>query len=280
MKSRYGMVVLTLLLATLPAAGTLAETHTIARTTEAPGSQQAWLGVTLAPVPKALAHQLGKPLSDGQGVLVEAVSPNSPAARAGIRPWDILLAVDGQKLYSAQQLAALVRGSKPGSKQRFELLRQGERQTIDVELGSSPTLSSNQPGWRAEPPLWPGHRPWRLLPPEMAVPGIDRPGTVHLMEQFEAISIRKLGEDHYRAEIEYLDDNGEKRKFSVEGSYDEVRQRIADNPDLPTQRKHSLLNALKTNPDVLLPDAFGGFPVMPPLPRMFERFFHDPDSWF
>ncbi len=280
MKAKFGIVLMATALALGMGSGVMAETRTLARTTEAPGAQQAWLGVTLGSVPKALAHQLGRALAEGQGIIVEAVSPNSPAARAGIEPWDVLLSVDGEKLYSPQQLAARVRASKPGSKKRFELLREGKKRTVTVELGSSPQLSPDYPGWKAQPPAWPHHRPWRLLPPEMAVPGIYRPDSVNVMEQFEAISIRKLGDDHYKAEIEFLDDTGEKRKFSVEGGYDEVREQIANNPDLPAQRKNSLLNALRTNPDVLLPDAFSGFPALPPMPRMFEEFFRDPDSWF
>ena len=256
--------------------------ETVAQTTEAPGAERPWLGITLGDVPRALSRQLGKLIPDGQGVMIEGVSPNSPAAQAGLRRWDVLLAMDGQKLYSPQQLAALVAKRKPGSEVTFQLVREGRLETVKARIGGSPELSRVRPGWRHHPAEPPRFRPWRLMP-HADIPGLPRQQSVNVMEQFEAISIRKLGDDRYRAEIEFLDDNGEKRKFSVEGTYDEVRKQIADNPDLPEQRKNSLLNALKMNPDVLLPDELEGFPLlpppMPPMPR-FDELFDLPDSWF
>ncbi len=280
MKKSIGVLVIAATLGIGFTAPAVAET--VAQTTEAPGAQRPWLGVTLSSVPRALSRQLGKLIPDGQGVMIEGVSPNSPAARAGLEPWDVLLTMNGQKLYSPQQLAALVAKSKPGSEVTFQLVREGRLETVKARLGGSPELSRVRPGWRHHPTEPPRFRPWRIMPPHADIPGLPRQESINVMEQFEAISIQKLGNDRYRAEIEFLDDNGEKRKFSAEGNYDEVRKQIADNPDLPEQRKNSLLNALKMNPDVLLPDEFGSFllpPPMPPMPR-FDEFFDLPDSWF
>lgn len=259
---------------------------TIAKTTEARAAEHAWLGITLAPVPQVLSRQLGKLIPPGQGVVVEAVSPDSPAARGGIKRWDILLAMGNQKLYSPQQLAELVAASKPGKAVHFTLIRNGEQKTADITLGSAPTLSQPYSGWGFEHPqrrFDTGHyRPWRLLPPEMMPPEFAVPEPAHVMEQFEVITIRKLDNDRYHVAIEFLDKNGEKKQFVVEGSYDDVRKQIANNEELPESRKNSLLNALKKNPDELLPDGFTGFPVLPPVPAMphFDEFFGYPDSWF
>ncbi len=260
--------------------------ETIAQTTEAQPAQRGWLGITLAPVPQVLSQQLGKLLPPGQGVMVEAISPNSPAARAGIKRWDILLAMGDQKLYAPRQLAELVASRKPGENVTFTLVRSGKQQTVNIKIGHAPTVVQPDAAWGfGYPHPYPGprhFRPWRMLPPDMSPPGFSAPQTVHVMEQFEAITIRKLGDGRYHAAIEFLDDNGEKKSFVVEGTYDEVREQIANNQDLPDSRKNSLLNALKKNPDALLPDGFSGFPVLPPLPAMphFDEFFGRPDSWF
>ena len=74
-----------------------------------------WLGIAPGHVPRALFDQLKQIIPPGQGVLVKNVIPDSPAARAGIRTNDVLLAYGNQKLYSAQQLAGLVRADRPES---------------------------------------------------------------------------------------------------------------------------------------------------------------------
>jgi carboxyl-terminal processing protease len=81
---------------------------------------------------------------DGVGMWIErrddlptVVSPipNTPAERAGVRPKDIILAVDGRDVtkMSTDQVASLVRG-KAGTKVRITFLREGESAPFDVEL--------------------------------------------------------------------------------------------------------------------------------------------------
>ncbi len=275
-----------LLLALLTGGISIVSAETIAQTTETQPAQRGWLGITLAPVPQGLSQQLGKQVPPGQGVMVEAVSPNSPAARAGIKRWDILLAMGDQKLYAPRQLAALVASRKPGESISFTLIRGGEKKTANIKLGHAPTRTQPDAALGfGYPHPYPGARhfqPWQMLPPDMLPPGFSAPKTAHVMEQFEAITIRKLGDGRYHAAIEFLDDHGEKKSFVAEGTYDEVREQIANNQDLPESRKNSLLNALKKNPDELLPDGFSGFPVLPPLPAMprFDEFFDRQGSWF
>jgi hypothetical protein len=95
------------------------------------------------------------------------------------------------------------------------------------------------------------------------------------MQQFESISINKTGDGKVRAEVSY-DNNGDKKQFSFEGKYDEVRKQIKETKELPEDKKNSLLNALKNNPNQLMPDdLFRSFQPMPAFPS-FNGFFNDP----
>lgn len=69
-----------------------------------------------------------------RGVRVIAVPADGPAARAGLREGDRLLQVDGHELagLSAEQVQKLLTG-EVGSQVALEVLRDGQRQTLNVE---------------------------------------------------------------------------------------------------------------------------------------------------
>lgn len=83
-----------------------------------------WLGVYLA--------------NDRDEAVVVEVIPDSPAARAGLRAGDVLLAVDGQATPTRDALIAAVRGHAPGATLTVKLRRDGAEQTVRVELGQRP----------------------------------------------------------------------------------------------------------------------------------------------
>jgi S1-C subfamily serine protease len=69
-------------------------------TTEQARHNRAFLGVGVENASAALASHLALP--EGEGLVVEHVAANSPAAKAGIERHDVLLRVGGQKLLSAE----------------------------------------------------------------------------------------------------------------------------------------------------------------------------------
>lgn len=69
------------------------------------------------------------------GVLVQAVDENTPAAKAGIQAYDIIIGVGDQKVDSTEELKAIVAESVPGDTLSFHLLRQGEAIERNVEVG-------------------------------------------------------------------------------------------------------------------------------------------------
>ncbi len=95
----------------------------------APEASQYWLGVECLPVPSALRTQLNLPKEEG--LLVEAVSPDSPAAKAGIQPYDVLVHAGDNSLAQPQDLVQAIQAAK-GGKLSIEVVRNGKRQTLEA----------------------------------------------------------------------------------------------------------------------------------------------------
>lgn len=89
-----------------------------------------YLGVALETLPAANYSRSAQP-----GIQVVYVIKNSPAAAAGLRVGDILLSIDGQKLFFPNQFSALVRSYEPGTEVEIEFLRGGERIKTSATVG-------------------------------------------------------------------------------------------------------------------------------------------------
>src|SRR5690349_11535263 len=71
------------------------------------------LGVTIQGVNQELADSFG--LKKPQGALVASVEPKSPAARAGLKNGDIIIAVDGRDIENSIDLPRMIGESRPGT---------------------------------------------------------------------------------------------------------------------------------------------------------------------
>ena len=115
----------------------------------------AFLGVGTRPVYPQLAERLD--LDVDTGALVERVEPDSPAQDADIEggdqritfqglPYrvggDVIAAVDGKEIVGESDLADFVSRQEPGTSIEFEIIRDGERMTVDVELGTRPATAT------------------------------------------------------------------------------------------------------------------------------------------
>jgi len=92
-----------------------------------------WIGVSIQDVTPELAESFGA--DTHSGALVSQVIDGSPAAKAGLRSGDIVLRVNDKDVKSATQLSTLVAGLNPGSEVELQVLRDGSRKTISLELG-------------------------------------------------------------------------------------------------------------------------------------------------
>ncbi|WP_158853489.1 S1C family serine protease [Saccharothrix deserti] len=71
-----------------------------------------------------------------QGALVLGVDDGSPAASAGVRTGDVIVRLDDQDVRSVEDLLGALRGTEPGSTVTVEVVRDGQRQELKVEIGS------------------------------------------------------------------------------------------------------------------------------------------------
>jgi serine protease DegS len=91
-----------------------------------------WIGIIPQDIPDEQAQQLG--LAHG-GVVVVNLYVSSPAAAARLQPGDILLAIDGKGLKSAQDALGQIATHRPGTKLRLKLLRGQRELDVAVEVG-------------------------------------------------------------------------------------------------------------------------------------------------
>src|SRR5262245_60660206 len=74
----------------------------------------------------------GDAAAKGSGVQIDEVTPDSPAAKAGLKAGDIVTEYDGERVRSARQFTRLVQESPDGRSVRMAILRNGQKQTIDA----------------------------------------------------------------------------------------------------------------------------------------------------
>jgi Do/DeqQ family serine protease len=86
----------------------------------------------VAPLTTEIAHQLG--LSDTQGALVLTIFRGSPAARAGMRPYDVIVGFDGTDVLDASHFLRLLADAKIGSTVEIVVVREGRRLRMRVEV--------------------------------------------------------------------------------------------------------------------------------------------------
>ena len=99
--------------------------------------ERGYLGVGLQPLEENIAESLGLPKE--QGELVRSVVPGEAAARAGIQQGDVIVRVNGQEVSPDQTVSYLVANADVGTRIPVEIIRDGRRRTVQVEIGQRPT---------------------------------------------------------------------------------------------------------------------------------------------
>jgi serine protease DegQ len=92
-----------------------------------------WIGVEAQEITSDLAESFGLP--DASGALIAGVQRGSPADTAGIKPGDILLAVNNREVKDPQTMLDLIAGQKPGDTVDFKLRRQNNILNTAVKIG-------------------------------------------------------------------------------------------------------------------------------------------------
>ena len=120
-----------------------------------------WLGVQVQDITQDVAEYYG--LTEREGVLVYQVIPNGPAAKAGLKDGDIVKAFHGNPVKSSRALVDEVGRTKVGRQIPVEILREGKRLVLNVEIGERPSEVEALAGGAAGE-LWRGLRVAELTP--------------------------------------------------------------------------------------------------------------------
>lgn len=100
-------------------------------------AEHAFLGIRPATLTAELARQFN--LSRKEGVLAVTVTPDGPAAVAGVQPGDVLTSIDGVELRRAEDLLANLRDRSPGDTVRLTATRGSEQIEIRAQLSDRPS---------------------------------------------------------------------------------------------------------------------------------------------
>jgi serine protease Do len=95
--------------------------------------RRGWLGVKIQTVTDEIAGALGVP--ENTGALVAAVTPDGPAAKAGIKAGDVIVKFDREDVASMRNLPRLVARAPIDQQVDVEVVRKGERKTLQVVVG-------------------------------------------------------------------------------------------------------------------------------------------------
>jgi serine protease Do len=95
-----------------------------------------FIGVQMQPVTKEIAEAIG--LKEPRGALVAEALKDSPAAKAGIRTGDTIVAVEGEAIKEAKDLSRKIANVAPGKQVSVTVYRDGKERTVTIEVGRQP----------------------------------------------------------------------------------------------------------------------------------------------
>lgn len=101
-----------------------------------------WIGVEPQDITPELAESFG--LQKNDGVIIAGVLKNGPADQAGIKPGDILLAIEGAPIPNTSELFNRIAQLPPGSKAKMTVLRKESEATLNVGIAKRPKIKQEE----------------------------------------------------------------------------------------------------------------------------------------
>jgi serine protease DegQ len=101
-----------------------------------------WIGVEVQEITGALAESLKLP--DARGAIIAGVLRGGPADKAGVKPGDVLLAIEGKPVNDPQSMLNLVAGLAPGENAKLSLRRGQEPIELAIAVGKRPKPQPQQ----------------------------------------------------------------------------------------------------------------------------------------
>ncbi|EJF90586.1 Do family serine endopeptidase [Bartonella tamiae] len=117
--------------------------HVVNQLIENGSVERGWLGVQIQPVTKEIADSIG--LKEAKGAMV-ADPMDGPAAKAGIKAGDAIIAVNGETVSDARDLARRIANIKPDETATVSVWRGGKKEEVKVKIGSMPQDEKDSDG--------------------------------------------------------------------------------------------------------------------------------------
>ena len=95
-----------------------------------------WIGIAFSEITKDVQEYFG--LNNREGVLVMEVYKDSPAEKAGLKPYDVIKEVDQQKIEKTSDLSEIVSDKEVGDKIMFKVIRNGNSKILVGRIGDKP----------------------------------------------------------------------------------------------------------------------------------------------
>ncbi len=112
--------------------------------------EHGYLGIHLKDITPDFATELNLP--NQNGALVDDVSDNSPAGKAGIQAGDVIIGFNGKPVPDTHSLQLMVSQCAPGTSASIQLIRKSATQTVTVTLGQLPGSFSSTSGGSSNSP--------------------------------------------------------------------------------------------------------------------------------
>jgi serine protease Do len=99
--------------------------------------KRGYLGVGIQPMSKDIADAMGLPKDRGE--IVATVEPTGPAARGGVKVRDVIVRINGEDITFDNTLSYVIASTPVGTTVPIELIREGDRRTVNVTIAQRPS---------------------------------------------------------------------------------------------------------------------------------------------
>lgn len=104
------------------------------------GGDRGFMGVELGQLNEQLGDYFG--VKDGEGALINSVNEEGPAADAGLKAGDVIVAIDGEDIESSGDVHRALADTEPGQELKLTIVRKGSRSEKTIKLGEMPEGNS------------------------------------------------------------------------------------------------------------------------------------------
>ena len=96
-----------------------------------------WLGVVIQNVTDDIADSIG--MAEAKGAMITKVTEDGPAAKEDLKPGDVIVEVNGDKIADSRDLARKIAELNPATDVNLAIVRYGEKRDVTMKLGTFPS---------------------------------------------------------------------------------------------------------------------------------------------